>query len=83
VLMAGEGRPAKEIAERVGCSAETVRRQRARYEREGLRASRSTTSAGGPAAPSTPRWRRLDCAFCVRVARELVRELAAAGATAS
>jgi len=36
VLLAGEGRPASEIADRVGCVAETARRQRARYEREGL-----------------------------------------------
>ena len=35
VLLAAEGRPASEIAERVGCVAETARRQRARFERRG------------------------------------------------
>jgi transposase len=36
VLEAGAGRPAAEIAQRVGCSLPTVKRWRARYERDGL-----------------------------------------------
>ena len=36
VLEAGAGRPATEIAERVGCSAQTVKKWRRRYERYGL-----------------------------------------------
>ena len=48
VLMAGEGRPAGEIAERVGCAEETVRRQRARYVREGLDGLRDRPKSGRP-----------------------------------
>ncbi len=36
VLLAGEGRPASEIAERLGCAQRTVKTWRARYEHEGL-----------------------------------------------
>ena len=48
VLMAGEGRPADVIAERVGRSAETVRRQRASYERHGLDGLRDRPKTGRP-----------------------------------
>ncbi|MGI8674913.1 MAG: IS630 family transposase, partial [Thermoleophilaceae bacterium] len=36
VLLAGEGAPASEIAERLGCAERTVKTWRARYEHEGL-----------------------------------------------
>jgi len=36
VLLAGEGRPAGQIAERVGCSLPTVKTWRSRYQRDGL-----------------------------------------------
>jgi len=48
VLMAGEGRSADVIAERVGRSAETVRRQRASYERHGLDGLRDKPKSGRP-----------------------------------
>ena len=48
VLLAGEGKPASEIAERVGCVAETARRQRARYEREGLDGLGDRAKSGRP-----------------------------------
>jgi transposase len=48
VLMAGEGRPAREIAERVGCAEETVRRQRARYVSDGLDGLRDRPKPGRP-----------------------------------
>ncbi len=48
VLMAGEGRPAAEIAKRVGCSEATVRRQRARYVHEGLDGLRDRPKSGRP-----------------------------------
>ncbi len=48
VLMAGEGRSADVIAEQVGRSAETVRRQRASYERHGLDGLRDKPKSGRP-----------------------------------
>jgi transposase len=48
VLLAGERRPETEIAERVGCSGETVKRQRARYQREGLDGLRDRPKSGRP-----------------------------------
>lgn len=46
--MAGEGNAADVIAERVGRSAETVRRQRASYERSGLDGLRDKPKSGRP-----------------------------------
>ena len=43
VLLAGEGRPASAIAERVGCSLPTVKTWRARYARDGLDGLREVT----------------------------------------
>ena len=48
VLLAGEGRPASEIAERVGCSLPTVKTWRARYQREGLDGLRDRPKTGRP-----------------------------------
>ena len=48
VLMAAEGRPADVIAQQVGRSAETVRRQRASYERHGLDGLRDRPKTGRP-----------------------------------
>ncbi len=48
VLLAGEGRPASEIAERVGCSLPTVKTWRSRYERDGLDGLRDRPKSGRP-----------------------------------
>lgn len=48
VLLAGEGRPAREIAERVGCSLPTVKTWRSRYERDGLDGLRDRPKTGRP-----------------------------------
>ncbi len=66
VLLAGEGRPASEIAERVGCVAETARRQRARYEREGLDGLRDRPKSGRPATHDQAVRARLIALACTR-----------------
>jgi transposase len=48
VLAAGEGEPAARIAERVGCSEQTVLRWRARYERYGLDGLQDLERPGRP-----------------------------------
>ena len=48
VLEAGEGRPAAEIARRVGCSLPTAKKWRARYEREGLDGLKDAPRPGRP-----------------------------------
>lgn len=48
VLMAGEGLPASEIAERVGCSLPTVKTWRSRYERDRLDGLRDMPKTGRP-----------------------------------
>ncbi len=48
VLLAGEGRPAAEIAERVGCSPPTVKTWRSRYQRDGLDGLRDRPKTGRP-----------------------------------
>jgi transposase len=48
VLLAGEGRPASEIAERVGCSLPTVKTWRSRYERDGLDGLHDRPKSGRP-----------------------------------
>jgi transposase len=48
VLLAGEGRPALEIAERLDCGIETVKRWRRRYERDGLDGLRDLPKTGRP-----------------------------------
>jgi DNA-directed RNA polymerase specialized sigma24 family protein len=47
VLLAGEGRPASEIAGRIGCSLPTVKTWRARYQRDGLDGLRDRRSPAG------------------------------------
>jgi transposase len=46
VLLAGEGRPATETAERVGCSR-TVKTWRSRYERDGVEGLGDLAQDGG------------------------------------
>jgi transposase len=66
VLLAAEGRPASEIAERVGCVAETARRQRARYEREGLEGLRDRPKSGRPLTHDQAVRARLIALACTR-----------------
>jgi transposase len=66
VLLAGEGKPAKEIAARVGCVAETARRQRARYEREGLEGLRDRPKSGRPLTHDQAVRARLIALACTR-----------------
>jgi len=66
VLLAGEGHPAAEIAERVGCVAETARRQRARYEREGLDGLRDRPKSGRPMTHDQAVRARLIALACTR-----------------
>jgi transposase len=66
VLLVGEGRPASEIAERVGCVAETARRQRARYEREGLDGLRDRPKSGRPVTHDQAVRARLIALACTR-----------------
>lgn len=48
VLMAGEGRPASQIAERVGCSLPTVKTWRSRYQHGGLDGLHDRPKTGRP-----------------------------------
>jgi len=66
VLMAAEGRPAAVIADRVGRSAETVRRQRASYERHGLDGLRDRPKAGRPLTHGHEVRSRLIALACTR-----------------
>jgi transposase len=66
VLMAGEGRPAEEIAAQVGRSAETVRRQRASYERDGLDGLRDLPKTGRPLTHGQDVRARLIALACTR-----------------
>ncbi|MDQ3092735.1 MAG: IS630 family transposase [Actinomycetota bacterium] len=66
VLLAAEGRPASEIAERVGCAAETARRQRARYEREGLEGLSDRPKSGRPMTHDPAVRARLIALACTR-----------------
>lgn len=66
VLLAAEGRPASEIAERVGCVAETARRQRARFEREGLQGLHDRPKSGRPFTHGQTVRARLIALACTR-----------------
>lgn len=66
VLMAAEGRPANEIAEHVGRSAETVRRQRASYARDGLDGLRDRPKTGRPLTHGQDVRARLIALACTR-----------------
>ncbi len=66
VLLAAEGRPAGEIAERVGCVAETARRQRARFEHEGLDGLHDRPKSGRPLTHDQAARARLIALACTR-----------------
>jgi len=66
VLMAGEGRPASEIAAHVGCSLPTVKTWRARYERDGLDGLRDRPKTGRPLTHGPEVRARLIALACTR-----------------
>jgi len=66
VLLAGEGRPAAEIAERVGCGLETAKRWRRRYERQGLDGLRDLPKSGRPLTHDQEARARLIALACTR-----------------
>lgn len=66
VLMTGEGRPASEIADRVGCGVETAKRWRGRYEREGLSGLRDLPKSGRPLTHGPEVRARLIALACAR-----------------
>lgn len=66
VLMAAEGRPATEIAARVGCSDETAKRWRGRYEREGLDGLRDRAKSGRPLTHDDATRAKLIALACTR-----------------
>jgi len=66
VLMAGEGRPASEIARRVGCSLPTVKTWRARYECERLDGLRDLCKSGRPLTHGQDVRARLIALACTR-----------------
>jgi transposase len=66
VLAAGEGRPASEIAERVGCGTETAKRWRARYEQNGLDGLRDSPKSGRPPTHGADVRARLIALACTR-----------------
>lgn len=66
VLMAAEGRPASEIAERVGCSDETAKRWRSRYQREGLDGLRDRPKSGRPLIHDDRKRAKLIALACTR-----------------
>lgn len=66
VLLAGDGHAASEIARRVGCSTETARRQRARYERDGLAGLPDKPKSGRPATHGPEVQARLIALACTR-----------------
>ncbi len=66
VLAAAEGRPASEIAERVGCGTETAKRWRARYERDGLDGLRDSRKSGRPPTHGADVRARLIALACTR-----------------
>ena len=66
VLLAGEGRPASEIAERVGCSLPTVKTWRARYERDRLDGLSDLPKSGRPLTHGQTVRARLIALACTR-----------------
>jgi len=66
VLMAGEGRPASEIAERVGCSLPTVKTWRSRYERDRLDGLGDRPKSGRPLTHDQAVRARLIALACTR-----------------
>lgn len=66
VLLAGEGRPAGEIAERVGCAERTVKLWRSRYVRDGLHGLRDRPKTGRPLTHSSEVRAKLIALACTR-----------------
>jgi len=66
VLLAGEGRPASEIAGRVGCSIPTVKTWRRRYERDRLDGLRDLPKSGRPLTHDHAVRARLIALACTR-----------------
>jgi len=66
VLLAGEGRPASEIAERVGCAERTVKTWRSRYARDGLDGLRDLPKTGRPLTHGPEVRARLIALACTR-----------------
>ncbi len=66
VLLAEEGRPATEIADRVGCSLPTVKTWRSRYERDGLDGLRDRPKRGRPLTHGPETRAKLIALACTR-----------------
>lgn len=66
VLLAAEGRPASEIAGRVGCSIPTVKTWRSRYERDRLDGLRDLPKSGRPLTHDQAVRARLIALACTR-----------------
>lgn len=66
VLLAGEGRPASRIAERLGCSLPTVKTWRSRYERDGLDGLRDRPKTGRPLTHGSEVRAKLIALACTR-----------------
>jgi transposase len=66
VLLAGEGLPASEIAERVGCAERTVKLWRSRYARDGVDGLRDRPKAGRPLTHGPEARARLIGLACTR-----------------
>lgn len=66
VLLAGEGRPASEIAERVRCSLPTVKTWRSRYEHAGLDGLRDRPKTGRPLTHGSEVRAKLIALACTR-----------------
>ncbi len=66
VLLAAEGRPASEIAGRVGCSIPTVKTWRSRYERDRLDGLRDRPKSGRPLTHDQAVRARLIALACTR-----------------
>jgi transposase len=66
VLLADEGRPASEIAQRVGCSIPTVKTWRSRYQRDRLDGLRDLPKSGRPLTYDQAVRARLIALACTR-----------------
>ena len=66
VLLAGEGRPASEIAERLGCAERTVKTWRSRYEHDGVEGLRDLPKTGRPLTHGPEVRARLIALACTR-----------------
>jgi transposase len=66
VLLAGEGRPASEIAARVGCSLPTVKTWRSRYACDGLDGLRDLPKTGRPLTHGSEVRAKLIALACTR-----------------